>query len=331
LHRQGFQITLTQAGRDVSGLAWLLEGWVAIAIAGALGARWPSRAATAAVVWLLPAQAMVGSMVYNETVTDLGVGLVVLGVTLWARNQSWGLVWLGLGLPLAGLAKYSGLDALVIAVPLAIAVRPDRWTLTVLALLPGGALTAAYYIRNLIALGTPLPLNADIFDLKNWDPIRWGHPSGYFTNLSLAGCAAPDSFVGGFWKWFWGIDCSFQNLPSGPWSEQLPAWLVVVGGATSLFVLAATVLAVIGVRREPATILLTAIPMLTMIAFIYFNLRVPSATTDKGLYLLPALIPMAVAAGLLLDRLTPGSWVRLGYAAVMTWAMAMAAVSGVGP
>jgi len=87
LHRLGATLTLTDAGRWLATAAWILEGMVAAAAVKAWRGSWLGAAAGGAIVWLLPGQSMMGSMIYNETLTGLGVGVIVLGAAIWSRSM----------------------------------------------------------------------------------------------------------------------------------------------------------------------------------------------------------------------------------------------------
>src|SRR2546423_6247319 len=117
IHRLGAGLSLTDAGQGLSTAAWMLEGVVAAAVVRALGGNWIGAAAAAGLTWLLIGQSIVGTALYNETLTGLGVGTLILGAALWDRRGRAGLVLLGLGFALAILSKYSGLLAAVAAAP----------------------------------------------------------------------------------------------------------------------------------------------------------------------------------------------------------------------
>ncbi len=325
LHRPGGTLTLTDAGRWVATAAWGLEGVAAIAAVRAWNGSWLGASAAAAIVWLLPGQAMVGGMVYNETLTGLGVAIIVLGLALWQRSPGWSVALLALGIPVAALSKYSGLAAVAAAALFIIWQVRHRLRPALLALIPGAVLVAAFYARNLIALGTPLPLNAVIFDLQSWDPVGWGHPAGFFTRIDLGVCAAKVSFWGGFWKWFFGSDC----LPLPPWRGTLSPLLLAAGMLVTVVLLAAFAWLVIDGRADPARLVLVAIPVVVFVAFVLYILRVPSATTDKGVYTLAAIVPAATAVGLFSSR-----WVRgrpasaAAYLAILAWGVVMAHATG---
>src|SRR5713226_1207950 len=88
LHRLGWTGTITDAGRWVATAAWVSEGVTAIATVRLIGAGWVASAVAAALVWLLPGQSIMGTMLYNETLTGLGVGLMTLGLVVWWRRRT---------------------------------------------------------------------------------------------------------------------------------------------------------------------------------------------------------------------------------------------------
>lgn len=326
LHRIGLPLTLTDAGRLLSCFAWIVQGIAAVIAVRALGGGWVGASAAAALVWLLPGQAMMGTMVYNETFTGLGVALVTLGVILWQRDHPrWGLPMLALGLLIAMLSKYSGLTAAVIAIPIIVRIGAHRLRWTLAALAPGLVLGLVFYLRNLLVFGTPVPLNAELFKLQTWDPYGWGHPAGFFTSFSMQPCAARSSFWAGLWKWFWAQDCFVQH-----WPDRV-AGLVLAGAIVATVVVG---LAFLGNAwrglRDPVLLLLAAIPAAVFLAFLAYNLRVPSATTDKGVYILCALMPVAVALGLFVDRLRHRLAAAAAYALILGWAVVMVFASGLG-
>lgn len=194
-------LTLTDAGRATATAAWALEGVVAAAVVAGLGGSWLGMASAAAAVWLLPGQANVGSRLYPETMAGLGVALLVLGLAqLHAKRRSGG-VWLALGVPLAGLGKYSGLVAVGVVVPLTLWAFRSQLRRLAMAVAPGLALLVAFYGRNLVLFGTPTPLNADLFDLRAMGGLYARYPPGFFTRVSLGRCAGERSFYGSAWKW----------------------------------------------------------------------------------------------------------------------------------
>jgi hypothetical protein len=327
MHRVGWAGTITDAGRWVSTSAWVLEGVTAIATVRLIGGGWVASGVAAALVWLLPGQSIMGSMLYNETLTGLGVGLLTMGLVLWWRRRTAGLALLAAGFALALLSKYSGAVAAATALPIILYVGRDRLRATVLALGPGLILGAAYYGRNLLTFGTPTPLNSELFHLATWDPIGWGHPAGFFTTLDLSRCAAHYSFWGGFWKWFWAVDCYGARLP---WQPLIGRSLMV--GALLATVVVAVALAWSATRalKDPVFLYLIAIPVALFFAFLAYNLRVPSPTADKGVYLLAAIVPVAVATGLFAQR-AARSWMAVVlYVAVLAWSLDMAHASGLG-
>ena len=327
LHRLGWGGTITDAGRWVATAAWVLEGVTAIATVRLIGAGWVASAVAAALVWLLPGQSMMGTMLYNETLTGLGVGLMTLGLVFWWRRRTAGLALIGVGFALALLSKYSGAVAAATALPIILYVGRDRLRPTLLALAPGLILGAAYYGRNLLVFGTPTPLNSELFHLSAWDYFGWGHPAGFFTTLDLGRCAAQHSFWGGFWKWFWAADC---YPPPLPWPTLIGLSLMV--GALFATIMIAVALGWTATRalKDPVSLYLFAIPAALFIAFVAYNLRVPSPTTDKGVYVLAAIVPVAVATGLFAQR-AARSWMTLVlYVVVLIWSVDMAHASGLG-
>jgi hypothetical protein len=326
LHRLGWAGTLTDAGRWLSSGAWVAEGMLALAAVRAFGGGWIGAAGAAAVVWLLPGQSMMGAMLYNETFTGLGVGLMTLGIVLWARDDSRpGLVILGAGFLIALLSKYSGAAAAVAALPIILRVGIHQLRLTLAALAPGLLLGLGFYARNVANFSTPVPLNGELFDLKSWDPFGWGHPSGFFTSFSLDKCAAQHSFWGGLWKWFWVQDCFALQWPqtiSGP---------LLIGAVLGTAVALAGLLWVAGRGlRDPSYLFLAAIPAVVLVAFIAYNLRITSPTADKGVYVLAGLVPVAVAVGLFIERFKRSPVPVVAYALVCGWSAVMVFASGLG-
>jgi hypothetical protein len=335
-HHAGWLGSLTDAGRIVATGAWVLEGVVAAVAVRVTGGNWVGVAAAAALVWLLPGQSIMGSMIYMETMTGLGEGLLVLGVVAWSRGNSWGAGCVAIGFPLASLSKFSGLVAAAAAVPVLLWVNRQRVRATLLPLLPGAVVVGTFYVRNLIRLGTPAPLNSELFHLRDWNPFgHWGNPPGFFTRFDqglaqvpMMGtpCAAYDSFWGGAWKWFWATDC----LPL-PWRNQVRGWLLAGAVLATLVALMALSWILLRGKREPALTLLAAVPAVVFVAFVWYVIRVPSWTADKGVYLLNAIVPVAVALGLLVARLTSRVPVAIAtYAIVLAWGVDMAHASGVG-
>src|SRR2546421_5595977 len=137
IHRLGAGLTLTDAGQALATAAWVLEGVVAALVVRVLGGNWVGAAAAGALTWLLIGQSIVGTALYNETLTGLGVGTLMLGGALWYQRKRGALVVLAIGFALAILSKYSGLLAALVAVPIILWVTRDRLKPTLLALLPG--------------------------------------------------------------------------------------------------------------------------------------------------------------------------------------------------
>lgn len=320
-HQIGLTLTMTNAGQWLSTAAWFIEGVVAIAAVRAWRGSWLGAVAAAAIIWMLPGQAMVGSMLYNETMTDLAVGMVVLGIALAPRSWRWGLALVAVGIPLAALSKYSGLAAAVAAMPFVIWQFRHRLVAALLALTPGALVVALYYGRNLRVFGTPVPLNAILFDLQSWDPIGWGHPAGFFSRIDFSSCSARVSFLGGFWKWFFASDC----FNAAPWSSTLSPPLLIGALLSTAVVLAAMAWVILTWRTDVARLVLVAIPAVVFIAFVLYIIRVPSATANKGVYALSAIVPLAVATGLFTSR-----WIRsarastIGYIGIIGWSLLMA-------
>jgi hypothetical protein len=334
-HRLGWLGSLTAAGRAVATAAWLLQGIVAAAAVRVVGGSWVGMAAAAALAWLLPGQSIMGSMIYMETMTGLGEGLLILGILAWSRGSRWGLACVAVGFPLACLSKFSGLAGAAAAVPILLWVGRARLRATLLALLPGTVLAGAFYVRNVVVLHAPTPLNAEIFQLRAWDPVRWGSSTAFFTRFDQGlpqvralgtTCAAYDSFLGGVWKWFWATDCMAL-----PWPDQVRGALLAGAALATVAVLLALAWVVLRSTREPALLVLAAVPAAVFVAFTWYVIRVPSATTDKGVYLLNAIVPVGVALGLLTSRLT-SRWplAIAAYLVVLAWGADMAHASGVG-
>lgn len=320
LHRLGSALTLTNAGQAIATIAWVLEGVVAAAAVRALGGRWLGAAAAAALVWLIPGQAIVGTAVYNETTTALGVGTLLLGGLLWLRGFRVGLALLSIGFLLAELGKYSGLLAAAAALPIILWIAKDRLRPTMLALAPGLALGALYYGRNLLHFGTPLPTNIELYRLKDWDQLGWGHTAGYFTSLSSGFCAGRQSFWMGLWKWFWATDC----FPIAPWRNVVETKLLIGAVLTTVFVIAALAWTAWRGRRDRVLLLVAAIPAAVLLGYVVYVVRWPALSSNKGLYLLAAAVPVAVAAGLLTDRLTRSRRSAfVGYAVMLGWGVLM--------
>ena len=83
--------------------------------------------------------------------------------------------------------------------------------------------------------------------------------------------------------------------------------------------------------REPVLIVLVAIPVVVFVAFLAYVIKVPSASADKGVYLLNAIVPAAIALGLLVDRLTSRAPLAVAcYVIILAWGVDMAHASGVG-
>lgn len=315
-------LSLTDAARAVATAAWALEGVVAAAIVVRLGGRWIGAGVAAGLVWLLPGQANVGSRIYPETLVGLGVGLLVLGMVELRRESHSGYWWLGLGVPLAGLTKFSGLVALAVVLPVVVWSERARLRKLATCLVPGLALMGLFYGRNLAHYGTPTPLNADLFHLDRLGGVYAAYPKGFFTRLSLGRCAAENSFYGSAWKWFWATDCGVKP----PWRDSVDGWLLVVALLTSLLVLVAWLWAARTARRDLTWAAIALVPLALLVAFIAYNVRVPSGSS--GLYLLVGIVPVAVVLGGFASR-PPSRLDAVAYAAVLGWATAMAVASGI--
>lgn len=317
-------LSLTDAARAVATGAWILEGLVAAVVVGRLGGRWVGAAAAAALVWLLPGQANVATRIYPETLVGLGVGVLVLGFVRLRQGDGHGYWWLALGVPLAALSKFSGLIALAVVLPAVVWTGRARLRPLVVALAPGLCLVAAFYGRNVVHYGTPTPLNADLFHLDRLGGLYARYPAGFFTRLSLGRCAAEHSFYGSAWKWLWATDCGVKP----PWRDEVAGWLLVVALATTAAVAAAWLWAAGRGRRDLSWAVTAGVPAAVLLGFVAYNLRVPSGSS--GLYLLVGIVPVAVAVGGLVSRVTPARAELAGYAGVLAWALVMAHASGVG-
>ena len=316
IHRLGASLTLTDAGQALATASWILEGLVAAIVVRVLGGNWIGAATAAAMSWLLIGQSIVGTALYNETLTGLGVGTLILGAALWYQGRRSGLFVIGLGFALAILSKYSGLLAALAAVPIIIWLTRDRLMPTLIALLPGTVLGALFYGRNVVTFGTPVPSNIDLFKLQTFDSMGWGHPAGYFTTLSPGYCAAPHSFWMGLWKWLWATDC----LPIAPWRNVVEDKLLAVALATTVIIVVALLWASVRSRQDPRLLILPVTAIVVIAGVIAYNLKWPAISNDKGVYLLAAIVPVAVVVGLLVDRLTHRrlvSW--LAYGAILGW------------
>jgi hypothetical protein len=325
LHRLGGTLTLTDAGRWLATAAWIVEGGIAGLAVKAWRGSWLGTAAAAAIVWLLPGQSMMGAMIYNETFTGLGVGIIVLGVALWPHSARWGLALIAVGVPVAALSKYSGLAAAAAAIVVVLWRGRRRPWPVLAALAPGVLMIGVFYWHNLHRLGTPFPLNSIIFHLQAWDPLGWGHPAGYFTRVDLTACAAPVSFIGGFWKWFFATDC----YKVAPWPSTMSPLMLAGALLLSAVLVVALAWLVINWRADVSRLLLVAIPVAVLGAFLLYVIRIPSATTDKGVYTLSAIVPLAVAAGIFISyfvRRRPA--MVLAYAGLLGWSVVMANASG---
>ncbi len=316
-------LTLTDGGRAVATVAWILEGVVAAVIVIRLGGRWVGASAAAALVWLLPGQANVATRIYPETAAGLGVAVLLLAVVALRQGRRSGYVWLGIGAPLAGLSKFSGLLALVVVVPVLVWTHRDRLRPLVTALAPGGVLLAAFYGRNVALYGTPTPLNADLFHLDQLGGLYAHYPVGFFTRIALGRCAAKHSFYGSAWKWLWATDCGVKP----PWRDTVGGWLLVVALLTSALVLASWLWAAGAGRSHLGWVCSAAIPALVLVGFVAYNARVPSGSS--GLYLLVGIVPVAVAVGGLVSRLASRRYELVTYVGVVAWGVAIAHASGV--
>jgi len=316
-------VTLTGAARATATLAWFLEGLVAAVIVMRLGGGWLAIAAASAIVWLLPGQANVGTRIYPETMAGLGVALMLLGVADLHRNKRSGFVWLALGVPTAALSKYSGLVAVVVVVPVALWAFRAHLRRLVAIMVPGGVLIAVFYGRNIALFGTPTPLNADLFDLRSLGGLYAHYPPGFFTHVSLGRCAGAHSFYGSAWKWLWAVDCT----PKPPWSDTMGGWVLVAAVAASAVLIFGWVSACRRGRRSPVWACVAAIPLAILAAFLFYNVRVPSGST--GLYLLVAIVPVAVAGAGVLTSI--GEWrsQACAYAGILGWAAVMAQASNI--
>lgn len=314
-------LSLTDAARAVATAAWALEGLLAAVVVARLGGRWVGGAAAAGLVWLLPGQANVATRVYPETLVGLGVGLLVLGMVELRRGSRTGYWWLGLAVPLAGLTKFSGLVALAVILPVVVWAERARLRRLAGVLAPGLALMVLFYGRNLAHYGTPTPLNAELFHLDRLGGLYAAYPEGFFTRLNLGRCAAEQSFYGSAWKWLWATDCGVKP----PWRDSVDGWLLVVALLTSLLVLVAWLWAVRTSRRHLTWAAIAMVPFALLVAFVAYNVRVPSGSS--GLYLLVGIVPVAVALGGFGSRL-PARFDMAAYAATLGWAAAMATASG---
>jgi hypothetical protein len=320
IHRLGAGLTLTDAGQGLATAAWILEGVVAAILVRVLGGNWIGAAAAAALTWLLIGQSIVGTALYNETLTGLGVGTLLLGGALWYQRRRGGLVVLGIGFALAILSKYSGLLAALVSVPIIVWVTRERLKPVLIALLPGALLGTLVYGRNVLAFGTPVPSNIDLFKLQTFDSLGWGHPAGYFTTLSPGFCAARHSFWMGLWKWLWATDC----LPIAPWRNVVEEKLLAVALATTAIIIVALVWASIRSRRDPRLLMLPASALVVIAGVIAYNIKWPAISNDKGVYLLAAIVPVAAAVGLLVDRLSRRRLAGLlAYGAILGWSVFM--------
>lgn len=315
-------LSLTVAARTVATCAWVLEGLVAAVIVRRLGGRTIGACAAAGLVWLLPGQANVATRIYMETTVGLGVGVALLGLVELREGRHSGYWWAGVGVPLAGLSKFSGLVALAVILPALVWMERSRLRRLAIALAPGAILMSLFYGRNVARYGTPTPLNADLFHLERLGGLYAARPAGFFTRLSLGRCAAERSFYGSAWKWLWATDCSVKP----PWRDVVSGWLLVVALLTSVAVIGACAWAAFTGRRNLAWTVAVAVPAAVLAAFVGYTLRVPSGSS--GLYLLVALVPIAVALGGFVSRLPP-RYDLVAYAGTLSWAVALAAASGV--
>lgn len=316
-------MTLTDGARAVATAALVLEGLIATLIVLRLGGRWVGASAATALVWLLPGQANVATRIYPETTAGLGVALLLLAVVELREDRRVGYLWLAIGLPVAGLSKFSGLVALVVVVPALLWTQRARLRPLVAAMTPGAALLAAFYGRNVVLYGTPTPLNADLFHLERLGGLFAHYPPGFFTRVALGRCAAEQSFYGSAWKWFWATDCGVKP----PWRDTVDGWLLGAAVLTTVLVLASVVWAAARGRRHLGWGCVAAIPVLVFIGFLAYNVRVPSGSS--GLYVLVGIVPVAVAVGGLVSHLVRERSEFVAYAGVVVWAAAMAHASGV--
>jgi hypothetical protein len=336
VHRVGSPASLTEVARAVATAAWVMEGFIAVAAVHVARGNWVGMVAAGTLVWLLPGQSIMGSVVYVETLTGLGEAVLVFGMLAWSRGWGWGLACIGVGFPLAALSKFSGLAAVAAAIPILLWTSRHRLRATLLTLLPGAILVGAFYLRNLLVFHTPTPLNAELFQLRLWDPFqRWGIPPGFFTRFDQGlaqiprmgrPCAAYDSFWGGAWKWLWGTDCSLL-----PWPNQVRGWLLAGAVLATVAVVIALAWIVTRAPYEAVLMVLVAVPVVVFIAFVAYVIEVPSGTADKGAYLLNAIVPAAVALGLLVSRVASRFPLALVcYVTILAWGVDMANASGVG-
>jgi hypothetical protein len=309
-------------------LAWRLVGWAAglgtALLCGALAVRLLGRTREAALAAgfaaLLPMNLYISSYLTNEslaatTCTALILATVTLLVRAGTRPRDV-LLWAGLA-ALALLTKYTawlvtGVAGCFLLVAWARSERLPARTLArhgALALVVVAAIAGWFYVRNLVHLGQPFPLNTDLPGATQ----AWWQQPGYYTPAFFLhfGDALRHPFLAGF-------HAAWDSLYATLWGDgQLagqvtarlrhPYWdwdLMAAGYALALPASAAVLLGVAlslgrafsdpeaGVRAAHSFLLTLSWALL--LSVLYMTLRQPDYGPAKSFYALSGIGPLAV-------------------------------------
>jgi len=291
----------------------------------------------------LPVQLYTYQLVGNDGLAaTLGTAVIYAGLrVLREARPSWAAyVVLGVSLGLALLAKLSALvvgvavfttlAAQVALVPRA--ARRERATRLVMAAGAAVLLGGWHYLMLAWNYGSPL--------IGNWDPAllnSWWQDPGYVTAsyflrfgdaLSTPLLSAVGSFPDGIYSTLWGdglLAGSTRLELAPPWHGTgmaagyalalVPTLVIVVGAAATL----------VRFLRAPDTVGFTvlAVAGATALALASWPMRLPIYSVIKASFGLPAVLSLAVFAGVGLERIAGiSSWAaRLVLAALLVWAL----------
>ncbi len=258
-----------------------------------LGKKWMGRGrgAIAAVLLLgTPWVVVTGSLAYNELAVTL---FLVTGLLVLEEDRLIDIPWAILVGFLAGCACGAKLTAIgFVAIPLLILLlhaAPRRRWLLMLVIMGATALLAGlpYLLGNWLRTGNPVfPFAASWLGYGHWTPDQvaiWSGAHGNDLSLGNRGIEVWNQWVR------YGLGTNPYERAGEPWQPQwsiLP-WLTLAGLLVGL----------IRSRLRVCTIKILIILMVQFVFWIFF-------THIKSRFMLPAVVPCALAAGMLLETIS---------------------------
>lgn len=265
---------------------------------------------------VLPVHILLSGMINNDTAVAFFVSLVFYFLVVYEKNPNLrNLVFLGVAGGLALLSKYWGVLVLPILVLYFLwralekrNLKHEAFNVSILvfvSMLTGGW----WYIRNYLLYGNPFILKVPFF----FDVIPPPHPAAYYLNFALDVFRYPftSSTVNSFWTqtyatlWFDSPE-TLDYLPM-EFNTAIGSLSLVAGILPTLCIIAGIFyLALDHNFRRKYRVMGIMFLFLTanLLAYAYYTYKYPFTSATNARFLLPALVPIALSGGIILDKLS---------------------------